>query len=639
MPLVRAIRILAFDDQTRFGTSIRNEPVEYYADINVIKEQSKGDKLIILLTTATDETILEKFQNLPSVQSILILAVKPVDVVPTKVIGVYPQLEPLLLEFHEAFNQLELQLNLSSFLPHQQKDGTDHLPFYFYPIWRQITKDQPCSKKDLIDYCRTTYPQLKPHIDDYEKSYKAPDVLQWLDRSRHPFPFHLLLSDALRTQDEPMLSLGRPFLQDLMKQMKPSTGGPSSNQVYLGAQLPSDLIHRFEEYQIHDSIAFQCFLPVTRSRAEALLEVSRPCRRTDMANVLFKIELNATPCAAQGDKLWIDVGTPFHVSCVTRSSGGKENNQLLTVIKLMAVDKLTRERMFESFLNRQKALGRTVEDLFTILCSKIRLVKLLVDLIDHRSFDSSPEEAFADELIGRGQYAEAAKVLSGIADPPVRVLNKLGCLQREHLYDYPKALVNHQQALTQAANAHEKAETLLCLGFVHHAMKEFHEAFRHHADALKIFEHEKKRDLGAMARAIVGMGNAKYALGDLDEALQYAERALAMREHEIKPRNNLDVASCLGNIGNILYKQGDLERALSFAKRAVDLLTECAPNDPRLAAALNNVAGMYEAMGEFSKARENFQKALQTLKDDEHPYRKLTLNNLAALDAMENQRT
>jgi tetratricopeptide (TPR) repeat protein len=241
----------------------------------------------------------------------------------------------------------------------------------------------------------------------------------------------------------------------------------------------------------------------------------------------------------------------------------------------------------------------------------------------------------ADEHIARSEWPQAAASLARITNPNVRVLNKYGCLLREHLDDLPGALKVHQQALTKAT-PRQKAETNMYLGLVYNNMKEYEKAFKAFSQALQYFENEKPQDLPLIARCLVGLGNAQWRLQRLNEALDYAERALAIREHEIKPKNDFDVAACLGNIGNILHDQGDVQRALSYATRAVDLLGTCAKNDIRFAAALNNLGAMHQANGNLVKAREYFQRALDSLPSESHAHRKSTMANIARLDMVEN---
>ena len=248
----------------------------------------------------------------------------------------------------------------------------------------------------------------------------------------------------------------------------------------------------------------------------------------------------------------------------------------------------------------------------------------------------SDDEALADELIARGEWSQAGVTLARISNPSVRVLNKYGCLLREHLEDLTGALKCHQQALTKAMHR-EKAETLMYLGLAYNNTKQSKNALEVFSEALQWFENEETPDYPLIARCLVGLGNAQWRNEELDDALDYAERALAMREHQIKPKNDFDIAACLGNIGNILHDKGDSERALTYATRAVELLSTCAKGDARLAAALNNLGAMHQTNGNLTKAREYFQHALESLPDENHSYRKSTWANIARLDMMETE--
>ncbi|CAF2880201.1 unnamed protein product [Rotaria sp. Silwood2] len=258
------------------------------------------------------------------------------------------------------------------------------------------------------------------------------------------------------------------------------------------------------------------------------------------------------------------------------------------------------------------------------------ILSILTGFICH----SSDDEALADEHMARREWSQAANIFACIINPNVRVLNKYGCLLREHLNNLSGALECHQQALLKATDR-EQAETLICLGLVHKGMKQHAEALKVYSQALQWFENETKRDPVMIARCLIGIGNAQWARQQLTEALDYTERALAIREHEIKPKNDFDIAACLGNMSNILHDQGDIKRALSCATRAVDLLSACGKDDPRLAAALNNLGAFHIANGDLVKAREHFERALESISNENHPHRKSTLANLARLETME----
>ena len=236
--------------------------------------------------------------------------------------------------------------------------------------------------------------------------------------------------------------------------------------------------------------------------------------------------------------------------------------------------------------------------------------------------------------MSRGEWGPAIQALSRIDDPDVRVLNKAGCILRENLQDLPNALECHERALRQATGG-ERADTLMYLGIVHNDMRQHEEALKCYSQALQWYENETPRDPATIARCLVGLGNSHWACQQLDEALECTQRALVLREQEVKPVNEFEIAGCLGNMGNILHDRGDMEGALVCAKRAADILSRCGPGDPRLAAALNNLGAMYQVCEDYVKAREYFQRALETLPIENHPYRISTLNNVSRLNAIE----
>lgn len=616
--------LISFDEQQKLPNVIRNHLHENFevlsSCITFIEQQSKEERAVIVITTSIDEKILQTLDLLKAIEGILIFypTEKDVETLPSKVIGVYSQPEPLLRTLSQLLDTIEIQLIVKSFLSCREKDGNENLHFYFYHLWKQWTpKDSTSTKKSFADHSRLLFSsnnQIKSSINDFENTYKSHDILSWFNQHRHPFPYHLLLFNAMRRHNQEILSLARFFLHDMNKQMKAAPSG----QVYLGTRLPLTLIEELEKQTQTDVIAFQCYLPVTRSRAEALLEGTRPSRRQKMSNVLFKIDLNHALCATHGETVYIDVGTPFHVSCVTRNAGAGSGQQLLTIVKLIALSQHEREQFFQEFMQKQTKLGRTIEYLLKRMASGL-----------------SDDEALADEHLARSEWKEAGAVFARIDKPTIRALNKYGCLLREHLNDLNGALRCHQQALIKAKH-HEKAETLMYLGLVYNNTQKPTEAFDAFSQALEWFEKEKKPDLPSIARCLVGLGNAQWKNKELDDALDYAERALAIREYQIKPKNDFDIAACLGNIGNILYDKGDIQQALTYATRAVELLNTCAKGDPRLAAALNNLGALHQSNGDYQKAREYFQRALDCLPEENHAYRRSTLANLAQLDLFEN---
>ena len=212
--------------------------------------------------------------------------------------------------------------------------------------------------------------QIQSLIDDFDVSYKPSLAALWLDTHRHLFPYHLLISHALRSHDQEILSLARFFLTHLDKQMRPAPAG----QAYLGTKLPAIRVRRLQQYRRDDAVAFQCFLPVTQSRANAFFDATKPSRRETLVNVLFKIETNNVLCLPMGDTFLIDMATPFRIQYITRTQGNNGSQEELVIIKLIALNKNERERLFEQFKRRQENLKKKSKVTPRIMTPRIRLV-------------------------------------------------------------------------------------------------------------------------------------------------------------------------------------------------------------------------------------------------------------------------
>ena len=58
--------------------------------------------------------------------------------------------------------------------------------------------------------------------------------------------------------------------------------------------------------------------------------------------------------------------------------------------------------------------------------------------------------------------------------------------------------------------------------------------------------------------------------GDLDQALDYYQRALEIKEKQLGP-NHVDVAVSYNNIGEVYSKKGDLDQAMDYYRRALEI--------------------------------------------------------------------
>jgi hypothetical protein len=398
------IRVIVYDENDKIHSIIRDAMIEsiesFYhlaSCVSFIQQNTNNVSATVVVTTTVNDHILQTFETLDPIEAILILSTtgRDVDTLPSKVVGVYPQIEGLLRALFETLDTIELQLDANSVLFFRHKDGSDNSPFYFYNLWLSHNPNQILTKKVLVDQARMLFRsdnQIRGAIHDFNLSYKPSEVLHWFDKYNHPFPYHLLVSNALRTHDQQILSIVRFFLLDLAKHMKPLPIGSNYNQVYFGTKLPIAIVDRFEQQTSKDIIAFQCFLPVTRIRMNALLAATRPTRRRKMANVLFKIDANNALCANMGEIMLIDMSTPFRITRVTRNTGSGGVQQLVTIVTLVALDKKTKEHLLGEFIQQQKKAGKTIND---FIKQTIPLVRFEIEIL----FFSKMILAFLERII------------------------------------------------------------------------------------------------------------------------------------------------------------------------------------------------------------------------------------------------
>lgn len=95
------------------------------------------------------------------------------------------------------------------------------------------------------------------------------------------------------------------------------------------------------------------------------------------------------------------------------------------------------------------------------------------------------------------------------------------------------------------------------------------------------------------------------------------------------------VSVLLNNMAGVYQEQGDYEKALEYYDKALDVRERTLGNDhPYTATTYNNMAGVYKEQGDYEKALEYYEKDLEiserTLGND-HPSTATTYNNMAGV--------
>ena len=123
----------------------------------------------------------------------------------------------------------------------------------------------------------------------------------------------------------------------------------------------------------------------------------------------------------------------------------------------------------------------------------------------------------------------------------------------------------------------------------------------------------------------------QYLVGNYLEAGGLYEQNLALAEESLSEV----LPTALNNLAGLYHAQGDYATALPLFERALAIREKAlSPEHPSVATTLNNLAGLYEALGDYARALPLYERALairEKALGPEHPSVATTLNNLALL--------
>lgn len=128
--------------------------------------------------------------------------------------------------------------------------------------------------------------------------------------------------------------------------------------------------------------------------------------------------------------------------------------------------------------------------------------------------------------------------------------------------------------------------------------------------ALKVFADSQCEDRGLEAHLYNDLGFAYNQSRDRWKALEYAERALAIRQG-VYEEEHPDIAMSLNNVGNSYGELGESRRALEYQERALAIWQKLYGEEhPETAVALHNVGNSYGELGEPRKDLYYTERAL-----------------------------
>ena len=132
------------------------------------------------------------------------------------------------------------------------------------------------------------------------------------------------------------------------------------------------------------------------------------------------------------------------------------------------------------------------------------------------------------------------------------------------------------------------------------------------------------------------LGILYFRMGKYDLARTHDERAVALRERLLGP-DHPEVAAALGELANVYEAQGQRERAAEIQRRVLATTEkQLGPDHPDVAAGLVNIAAALGNQGRFDEALALYQRALAIFRrayPPDHPFTATCLANLGEAQA------
>jgi CHAT domain-containing protein/Tfp pilus assembly protein PilF len=175
------------------------------------------------------------------------------------------------------------------------------------------------------------------------------------------------------------------------------------------------------------------------------------------------------------------------------------------------------------------------------------------------------------------------------------------------------------------------AEALNIVGVIHYFKGDLAAAEVPFSRALEIRRRMLDPGDPGLSESLNNLASVIRAQGRLAEAEPLLVEALAVLvRHETAPAT---LGLAYNNLGGLLQQRGDYTRAREHFEKATDLWRKAYPPDhPRLGSAANNLGLVWQALGDLKKAEASYREALPIREKAGNPENlALTLNNLASV--------
>lgn len=169
------------------------------------------------------------------------------------------------------------------------------------------------------------------------------------------------------------------------------------------------------------------------------------------------------------------------------------------------------------------------------------------------------------------------------------------------------------------------------LGYNYYYLGDFNSSLKYFLEMMKICE--RRNNILGIAAAHNNIGSIYLELEDTTNALSHNLEALKIRKKNSKndKEGKNEIAMSYGNVGKSYFAMGNYVKAMEYYELALNLSKELG-NKQREALMLNNIGSILAEKGKYDEAYPYFTKALDIYKEVDSPEKiALCLNNIAEI--------
>jgi len=202
----------------------------------------------------------------------------------------------------------------------------------------------------------------------------------------------------------------------------------------------------------------------------------------------------------------------------------------------------------------------------------------------------------------------------------VLLLNNIGNIYRQ-IGDLDKAMTCYMDALslcpeTKGAVLQNQVSNIMynvgLIYFMRHSFSMAHGKFQQflQTQVTDILTYDVESNLN-LSSALNSVGNCKYMEGDYDEALEWYQESLELKESHLK-KPNQRISGTLSNMSTAKFFLGDYDKALHYLEKSLEHINITNKNDEkRVAMIMDKMGSIYLKKKDYHNAMSYYERALQ----------------------------